>query len=295
MKLEFAGIQIEIVADRKLPLSKLMQSFLSRNTKTDLTVKFTWNWEGIRHPKTPAVGEDLIQEYYHEDEWFFCEAKGGKAPITCTCYKADFSQMICAVNESPFLQPPDTWDQLLRFLPMRAVFQHFDVIFLHASQIVVNGTGILFSAPSGTGKTTQAHLWKKYKGAEIVCGDRTLIRRRHEDWDTFGYPMDGSEPVACPEANRLGCIVLLKQGSENRIARLNGAKAVSLLIEQTIIDCWNEEARVKELELLLELVRRIPVYQFYCKKSKSAVTALYDMLIAEGVLENDSDNKAFMG
>ena len=49
---------------------------------------------------------------------------------------------------------------------------------LHASVINWKDKGILFSAPSGTGKSTQADLWKKYEGAKVINGDRALIRKR---------------------------------------------------------------------------------------------------------------------
>ncbi|WP_370839368.1 hypothetical protein [Intestinibacter bartlettii] len=41
-----------------------------------------------------------------------------------------------------------------------------------AHSLIGKDKGILFSAPSGTGKSTQADLWEKYENAEIINGDR---------------------------------------------------------------------------------------------------------------------------
>lgn len=51
------------------------------------------------------------------------------------------------------------------------------MLVLHSSYIVTRQEqGILFSGPSGIGKSTQAALWQRYAGAEIVNGDRALVR-----------------------------------------------------------------------------------------------------------------------
>lgn len=286
IQLMLGGINIDIISEKELPVSERMQAFERQYGKVDLNIRITWDWENARHPKSPAIGEDLIQEYYREKDWRFCEAKGGKAPITCTCYKEDLSQMVCAVNERPFLQPPDTFDKIIRLLPMREIFQHFHTIFLHASQVVLDGTGIVFSAASGTGKSTQAKLWERYERAEIVCSDRTLLQKKADEWKTYGYPMDGSEPIGNPDVHKLGCIVLLHQSKENSVKRLKAVQAVALLMEQTIIDCWDEKAAMKEMELLLELIEQIPIYQLQCTPDERAVDVLMEVLIRDGVLNH---------
>ena len=66
---------------------------------------------------------------------------------------------------------------------------------LHASVINWKDKGILFSAPSGTGKSTQADLWKKYEGAEVINGDRALIRKEKGDFTVYGYPYAGTSKI----------------------------------------------------------------------------------------------------
>lgn len=294
--LELGGVVMEFCSDRKLPLSPVLACFQKDyQSEPEVKIDLTWDWENSRHPVTEFVGEDLLQEYYREGEFCFCESKGGKAPVTCTCYNRDFTWIQCAINEKPFLEPPDTVDKILRLLPMRAVFLHFHTLFLHASQVSAGGVGIVFSAPSGTGKTTQARLWQKYVGAELICNDRTLIRKKDENWNTYGYPIDGSEPVCSSAVNRLGCIVLLKQGTENQVKRLRTGQAVSMLMEQTVMDCWDIQAREDVMHLLLEIVQEIPVYQQICTPDNRAAELLKKTLIQEGVITNGSDCKTFMG
>lgn len=293
--LELGGIIIEVNSEREMVPSLILLPFQKDSQdKPDMQINLTWDWDNSRHPVTQPVGEDLLQEYYKEDEVCFCESKGGKAPVTCTCYKKDFTWMQCAVNEKPFIEPPDTLDKILRLLPMRAVFVHFHTLFLHAAQVSVRETGIVFSAPSGTGKTTQAKLWQKYMDAELVCNDRTLIRKKDGCWKTYGYPIDGSDPVRSSAVNRLGCIVLLKQGCTNQIKRLRVSQAVSMLMEQTVMDCWDVDERDDIINLLFEIVQEIPVYQQICTPDESAVEALKIKLIQEGIITDGENYKIFM-
>lgn len=66
------------------------------------------------------------------------------------------------------------------FLAMFAMERHMmrrDALVLHCAYMQREGKAILFSAPSGTGKTTQATLWEKHRGTRVVNGDKALIRR----------------------------------------------------------------------------------------------------------------------
>lgn len=52
------------------------------------------------------------------------------------------------------------------------------MLVLHSAYIVTRqGEGILFSGPSGIGKSTQAALWQHYGAAQTVNGDRALVRK----------------------------------------------------------------------------------------------------------------------
>lgn len=61
-----------------------------------------------------------------------------------------------------------------------------DSFILHSAYIRHRGRAILFSAPSGTGKSTQASLWAQYAGAEIINGDRALLQKVQDCWMARG-------------------------------------------------------------------------------------------------------------
>lgn len=289
--LDLGGILLCLETERPLRLPSELEPFLDRGVAApDVTVHIRWNWLEARCPVSLPAGADLVQTYYREADCWFCELAGGdRCALARCCYDTDFSDISCSVNDVTCPVDQVTVGNVLRMLPMRAIFLHFGVLFLHAAQIAYRGRGILFSAPSGTGKTTQAKLWQAHRGAEIACNDRTLLRKTGGVWHTYGYPLDGSEPVRSGSVHPLGCVVLLEQGQDNAVQRLRPARAVCLLMQQTVIDGWDAHARERALELLMTLLADVPVYLLRCTPDEAAVQALETKLTEEGVLPNGSD------
>lgn len=228
--LKLGGVVFCLDSERTLDLSgeNLSPFLISPVSEPDITVTVTWDWQGTRHPSTPPLGRDMIQIYYREGEDWFCENDGGdRGALSCVRYREDSSHFLCAVNEVTCQVPQNNLLNVIRMLPIRGILRRFDVVFLHASQIAVGGKGILFTAPSGTGKTTQARLWQLCRGADILCNDRTLLRRVGERWMTYGVPFDGSAPVCSGVSLPLGAIIHLVQGECDRVERISGLASLA--------------------------------------------------------------------
>lgn len=283
--LRLGGVKIKIASERELVLDREYLPFASEDERADVTVQVDWDWGNAPKPRTEIIGEDALIHYYIEpDGTHFAMTRAGMGRyIASTRYKSDCRELFCTINEKPFLEPPDSVSGIMRSLPLRMVFLNNGVMMLHSSQIALNDFGILFTAPSKTGKTTQARLWKKYRNADIICNDRTLIRKTDSGWTTYGYPLDGSEPVRSNRINRLGCVVVLRQASACKIEHVGAAKAIGLLMSQTVTDVWSSEARQKSMELVAELVADKPVYLMYCTPDENAVLTLEKKLEHEGV------------
>lgn len=291
IKLRLGGILFLFRSEKPRIIDAELRNFLTDSQEApDLTVDLSWDWAHVRLPRTPMAGEDAILRYYVEADMRFCLVRGGpKGPVACTCYTPDFQKILCTFHDEPFLCPPMCLGSVLRFLPMREIFLHFQVLFFHASQISYRGRGILFTAPSKTGKTTQARLWQRYRDAEIICNDRTLLRRMGGTWRTFGYPLDGSEPVRSGQILDLAAIVALEQGPVNQVERLHPGKAASMLMRQIVLDSWSAESRTASMDLLLTLLEHIPVYLLTCTPDEGAVEALEAKLTEDKVIPHEQD------
>ena len=95
-----------------------------------------------------------------------------------------------------------------------------DAMVLHCSVLKVKSGVILFSGPSGIGKSTQAGLWTKYRKARVINGDRTLLKKENGRWMSLGWPICGSSEICYNEAYPVKAVIFLGQAEENDGRRL---------------------------------------------------------------------------
>lgn len=232
-----------------------------------------------RLPDTMA-GEDLLLAYYPYERGMICAAKGGpRGPLAISISSGDYAMWTCYLNTQAH-DVPASIGNYLRLVPMPVILQSRNALLLHASQMAVQGRGILFTAPSGTGKSTQARLWRDHRGGRIICNDRTLVHNGR----CFGYPMDGSEPVCSAEHYPLAAIVVLGQSPQNRIRQLKPSIALASLMPQVVFHSWDPGARNTAAAQLISLIGRCPVYQLCCTPDEDAVICLENRLKMDGVI-----------
>lgn len=159
----------------------------------------------------------------------------------------------------------------------RQMIENGDMIF-HSAYIYHDGSAILFSAPSETGKSTQASLWEKYRGASTVNGDRSLLMRCEQGWYAGGWPVCGSSGICKNESYPIRAIVMLKQAKENKAYPLKGIQAVREIMEQITINTWDSQFQMKVLDNLELLLQEVPIYRLECDISEGAVECLSELL-----------------
>lgn len=278
--LKIGGIGLHVVSDCEIEAEQSFAPFFDLNqSKRLVNIEFCGAGPSLSAPLQPSLGRDLLLEYYRDGDALVSVVPGPKGPQAVTRCSADFSNLVCRLNGENY-HLPMTMGNLLRMTPMRRVLQEHRILFLHASQIAVENRGILFTAPSGTGKTTQARLWQQFRGAEIICNDRTLIR----NGQTYGYPMDGSEPVCSGKTFPLGAIVCLAQAPENQVRRLRPGEALAALMPQVVFDAWDSRSNRLASEQLLELIGHWPIYKLGCTPDEQAVACLETCLRKDGIL-----------
>lgn len=156
-----------------------------------------------------------------------------------------------------------------------------EAMILHAAFINTEYGGILFSGPSGVGKSTQADLWCRYREAEQINGDRPILRKEGEQWKAFGSPYAGSSQCWENKDTVLRGIVMIEQGTECSIYKLEKAEAFRKLYEGMIINTWNSAYVKKIVELIEALVMEVPVYHMICTKEQDSVIILESLLKGE--------------
>ncbi len=151
-------------------------------------------------------------------------------------------------------------------------------LILHCAYLCYHGKAILFSAPSGVGKSTQAELWRKYRLATIINGDRALLGKNGTAWAAHGWPVCGSSEICCNKTAPIRAIVMLSQGNTNQIRRITPVQAFTELYGQITVNRWNSGIVTQATDQLEDLINRIPVYHLSCTISEEAVDCLDHML-----------------
>ncbi len=163
-------------------------------------------------------------------------------------------------------------------LALERRMNNFNSYVLHSSYIVYQNQAILFSAPSGTGKSTQADLWKKYRNIEIINGDRTLLTLKDDHFFANGWPVCGSSKICFNQTYPIKAIVLLQQGKQNQISQLSYIEKTKRLLKEITINYHNQEYLDNALVFIEQLIKKIPIINLSCTISKEAVECLDDYL-----------------
>ena len=169
--------------------------------------------------------------------------------------------------------------ELFRLIDLVTALLSFDALILHGAVIRHGEKCIVFSGDSGAGKSTQAELWNKYKGSEILNGDRLIIRRIDGVWYAFGIPMRGSSDYCCLFRLPVECIVFPEKAEYNRIGQFD-RKMERFIRLNSQINCGSrkKEETDKLLSLTEDIINNIEIVRLFCTPDDGAVKCLSDYL-----------------
>ena len=148
--------------------------------------------------------------------------------------------------------------------------------FLHCSCLKYHDKAIIFTAPSGTGKSTHAALWKAHFGDEVemINDDKPLVREENGKFVIYGTPWRGKHGVGTNTSAPIGAVFFLAQAPDNAVESLDSFTALSLLMQQTVIPRGKDDTSAL-LDMLGRLIEKTPMHRLYCNISDDAVmTAL---------------------
>lgn len=154
----------------------------------------------------------------------------------------------------------------------------FNRVMLHSSYIIYNGKAVLFCGKSGVGKSTQADLWKKFAGAEIINGDKTALFIKNGKPFVSSLPVAGTSGICKNLIAPLDAVVFLSQGKTNVITPLSRFDAALKTLENCIIDIWKNGETDKVLSLIACIFKSARAFSFACLPDSSAVDILKDKL-----------------
>ncbi len=199
----------------------------------------------------------------------------GRADFSVSVSEEDIDAEIAVSPYSPkrsYAESICVYREIAKQLPF------YNRIVFHGAVISYGGKGYLFTAPSGTGKTTHISLWRDYiDGVEIVNGDKPILRIENGEAEAFATPYSGKEGYQNGKSIMLSGLCIIKRGTENKIKKVNAGSVLSEIMNQVYLP-YEAEAVVKTLDLLDALFKAVPVYVLECDISREAVKTSFEAL-----------------
>lgn len=232
------------------------------------------------------AGKNIAVSAIYETTQRYCGAylSEGEPDFSVTVTQADIdferekSRREDEVEGIPVRQFPD------RYLETLAVYRKiadrmldYDTLLFHGSAISVDGQGYLFTAKSGTGKSTHTRLWRQTFGdrAVMVNDDKPLLRVLDDQVLVCGTPWDGKHRISTNICVPLKGICILNRAQENSIEPVSISRALPLLLQQSYRPA-DPMAVTKLLSLLDKLSKRTGLYSLGCNMEPEAALTAYN-------------------
>lgn len=150
---------------------------------------------------------------------------------------------------------------------------------MHGVTLSVEGRGVIFTASSGTGKTTHAMYWKQLLGDKciIVNGDKPLIRFINDICYAYGTPWCGKEQLHTNTRTPLTDLFIVNRAEDNRVCDLRPKEAM-LKVLAAVYKPSDPELFSKTIEYLDLFLEKVKVRNVYCNMSIDAAKAAYGAL-----------------
>ena len=160
----------------------------------------------------------------------------------------------------------------------------YSALLFHGAAVAYKGKAYIFSAPSGTGKTTHLRLWMRARAKDltIINGDKPVFRLEDGTFRVYGTPWSGKEGWSNNTSAPLGGICFIRRSADNRIEELPLPEAASRAMKQ-ILYPKDPQNLYSMLRLTDELIRARPVYLLSCNISEEAAALSFKTLTGEPI------------
>lgn len=235
--------------------------------------------------KYRMAGRVILVQSLYEDVHVYCrgyEADGdpdftvrtGQADIS---YEQERSAREAIAEGLPVTEYPASYlEELAVYRKIAETMPGYGTVLFHGSVIAADGQGYLFTAKSGTGKSTHTRLWREMLGsrAVMVNDDKPLLRMDDGYFTACGTPYNGKHGLGCNTEVPLHALCILTRSKENRIVRIAKQEAYPMLMQQVYRPA--DPAAMKQTLVLIDrLAALTPLYRLGCNMEPEAAEIAY--------------------
>ncbi|MBR6128199.1 MAG: hypothetical protein IKQ07_01055 [Bacteroidaceae bacterium] len=205
------------------------------------------------------------------------ECDGG-ALSCCLITNADFSHCRAVLMEGSLRQKQFGLNNAMMMAYAFSASEQ-DTLLIHASVIRNNGYGYLFTAPSGTGKSTHTHLWYQYiPGSDLMNDDNPVVRLIEGEARIYGSPWSGKTPCYRNIWAPVGAITRIEQKPENTIRRMAPVEAFATMLPAVSSMKWDKRVYNGICRCISRLLKTTPIYLLGCRPDEEAAHVSHDAI-----------------
>jgi len=178
------------------------------------------------------------------------------------------------------LVPTDDYlEELAVYRKICEKLPYYDRFLFHGSCLEVDGEGYLFAAPSGTGKSTHARLWREVFGDKVtmINDDKPVIGIQGNEIRIFGTPWNGKHRLGTNTSVPLKAICFLERGENNSIREVSKAENLPKLLGQ-VFRPSDKEALNRVLQLMDRMTDMVKHYILSCNMDPEAAVVSHNMM-----------------
>lgn len=276
-----AGLKIDIISDDSLLLEDMAPFKSSGKDLPDIKLQLIGS-NKIDKPKGKIIIDDEIT-------WTHCIRRDF---TTCvhTCFdgsdeiasklevNADWSNAVIKYRISRYGKKNTAVALLCETLFRSRLLFHQGIV-VHASAIQWEGKAIMFSAPSGTGKSTQANLWRTFMGAEVINDDHPAVRLYNGVPYVNGTPWSGSSGIFLNTSAPLSAIVILEQDKENSLFLLKREDALPKFMPRCLLPYHDFDCMALAMNTFEKIITAVPIFLLKCRPDRDAVRLVEQCVI----------------
>ena len=155
----------------------------------------------------------------------------------------------------------------------------YGVLVFHGSVVAVDGQAYLFTAKSGTGKSTHTRFWRKTFGerAVMVNDDKPFLRMTENGVVVYGSPWNGKHRRGKNICLPLKAICILERGVDNEIHAISGQEASTMLFQQSNRP-MNPMKMPIYMDLIDQLSKKTAFYRMKCNLDPDAARVAHEFM-----------------
>ena len=228
--------------------------------------------------------EAMFKDYVLEDK----EVEKSEDLIQISYTDEDFARwqgLVLEEHSDGYIEDCCIMEKIAAMLPDEGI------LLMHGAAIEYDGKAYIFTAPSGTGKSTHISLWKEYLGDQVrvINGDKPELTFEEDKVIVHGAPWCGKEGWQVNDSAPLGGVCLVTRGEENKIEKINPGQYIEVFMPQFFVT-EKSNSLIKIVDLFSKVAERAPFYKLTCDISEEAAKCSFEAMTGKDWERSKDEN-----